>query len=1378
MATVIPIGEPVNNAERVAIAHLRDHLPNGYLIFHNFEIQRRDETFEVDIAVLAPHALYLVDVKGTRGLIDVYGSKWYPEGRTPFTSPLLKLRGHARSLKGLLTASQPGQRNLDGVFVDAVILLTAPDAHLSDQGGRDSESVTTLKKAAAFIQNTHRIPTRFDLNITALHGLIRNALVGAAKKRSGPIVLGDWEVIERLGGSDSFTEYRAVNTFAGIKGGTALLRVYQADPYLPDAQQRQQQKDRIANAFRALNRLPGHPLIAGAKNFFATEGEDRYVLVTEDVSGQALRIHIDKPRLALTLDQKLRIAREMFEALAFCHSHQVVHRNLSPSTILFGVDGHIRLTGFDHARAGTDRSLTIADQVVEEVDPAYAAPEAWREPANASPASDVFSAGLVLYELFTGQRPFNSISELFDRSAAFQVQPSTLRSEIPSVLDQWLQTLCIFDPDQRLSATAAGLALDSALQPPFSGKETGRNDQPAAAQPEKVPAAPIDWTRLPKGTLLAGKLEVQELIGRGSFSVVYKVVDTLGDVTRALKLILRDRHSTLERLKKEYKTLVRLPEHPHVVRVIDANVLPGEEGPPYILFEYVEGEDVADLIHDDRLDAEDVLLLYRQVAEGLVHLHREGLYHCDIKPHNLLWTVKGAKITDFNVSVRTEDNGHGGGSHRYLPPDLDLSETPTPSELADRDLYALGLTIYEALTGSYPWKGTAPPPGTPAPDPRDGPGGSDLVPELTVLVQKAIAPKRSERFASASVLLEALQQITRARREPTSETVGTISVPALAGSAQPNTNSFVHYLQTLYSQSPQTNAGTRGLDELGRLTYVPTLLDENLIPEVVAGKFKLVLITGNAGDGKTAFLQQLEMEVGTQAQVQSSEHLPNGSRFSTTDRSFLTNYDGSQDEEERKNEDVLYEFFRPFSGADPGAWPTDETRLIAINEGRLVDFLDTSKEAFPALLSVVEEGLRTGEDMHGIAVVNLNWRSVVASPVSEDNSILERQLRALVKPKYWQACQSCDLKDKCYVHHNVQTFQDRTAAPQVIERLKTLYTLSHLRGRLHITIRDLRSALSFMLTSARDCGEIHALYSEGKRELIAAGFYFNSWMGADTGTADRLLQLLKGLDVGSAADPRLDRGLDFISPAQDQSRFGFSDRGSYDHEVLRALYETLPRDFTGKPSSTRALAHRHFLSMARRRIFFERRDNNWPSMLPYRSSKQLLAMMRAQVSTELALEDVLHAINRGEGLLDPTRLGDSLALQVRQVERGTIRSYRLYHSNHFKLALKDSASQARFVEHMPEGLVLQFKDGSQEAELLINLDIFEMLERLNRGYRPSIEEEQGYYLSLAVFKNVLGSAPYQEVLLTTTGQDFYKVQRHHDGRLEMAHLQAALEVSA
>lgn len=1369
MATVVKIGEPVNDAERQAIAWLRDHLPGNYTVFHNFEIHRDGERFEVDLAVLAPHALYLVDVKGTRGLIDVYGSKWYPEGRQPFTSPLLKLRGHARSFKGLLTESQPGRSDLGRVYVGATILLTAPNAHLVDQGGRDKDDVTTLKKAASYFQNASLVPGRFDKNITRVSRMVESALVGAARKPKGPLVLGDWQVIEKLGGTDTCTEHRAVHTIAGKRGGTVLLRVYKADPYLPEAE-REQQRARISNAFTALNRLPGHPCIVGARTFFPTEGEQEFVLVTEDPAGQALRLHIDKPALALTLDQKLRVARELMEALAFCHAHEVVHRNLTPGTILLGSDGHIRLTGFDHARAGTDRSHTIAREIVDEIDPAYTAPEAYREPELASAASDVFSAGLVLYELFSGDRAFGSPTELFDQSGVFAVKPSAHRAELTPALDGWLQRLCTFDPAGRPTAQAAVDTLEAALAasaPPDS--------EPAPPPPTVAPEPAVvetDWINLPRGTLLAGKLEVQKRLGRGAFGVVYKVVDTLGDVSRALKLILRDRHSTLERLKKEYKTLVHLPEHPHVVRVIDANVLPGD-GPPYMLFEYVDGEDLGDLIEDERFAPEDALVLFRQVAEGLVHLHREGLYHCDIKPHNLLWTVQGAKIIDFNVSVRSEDNGHGGGSRRYLPPDLDLTTPPTPSELVDRDVYALGLTVYESLTGGqYPWDATAPPPATHAPDPRERRGPSDLTPELVEVVRKAIAPRRAERFASAAALLEALEAIPRARREAPSESSDSLLVPELGGEVPPNTNPFVSYLATLYSQSSRTNAGTRGLDELGRRTYVPTLLDDSLLPAVLAGRFKLVVITGNAGDGKTAFLQQLETEAGTQAQLVSSEPMLNGARFATPDRTFLTNYDGSQDEDDRTNDEVLRAFFEPFSGDDPSSWPDAETRLIAINEGRLVDFLSHQATQFPALRKLVEEGLQTGADTDGVAVVNLNLRSVVADLPGVDGSILARQVRLLTEPKFWSACQSCDLKDRCYALHNAQTLQDRTAGPQVLERLETLYTLTHLRGQLHITLRDLRSALAYTLTSARDCGQIHALYADGRRDSIADGFYFNAWMGGDAATADRLLTLLRGVDVGEAGDPRMDRGLDFVSPNQDRSRFGFADRGAYDHEVLRAVYDHLPRDFSGKPTPHRVEAHRRYVAMARRRAFFERRDGGWRAMLPYRSADRMLRLVQGEERAEHALAEVLHAINRGEGLLDPERLSGSLALQVRQVERGTIRSYRLFDARSFALAVRDAASRARFVEHMPDALVLRFEseDNGNDAELVVNLDIFEMLERLNQGYRPSLEEEQGFYLSLAVFKNVLGSAPYQEVLLTTTGHDFYRVERHPNGRLAMDHM--------
>ena len=1370
MATVIPIGEPVNDAERQAIACLRDNLPGNYKVFHNFEILRNGEHFEIDIAVLAPHALYLVDVKGTRGVIEVDRHKWYPEGREPFTSPLLKLRGHARTFKGMLLESQPGRRDLDGVYIEAAILLTSADANLVDQAGQDSGNVTTLKRAGAFFQNAGRIPGRFDKSIVLVARMVEGALVGAARKRQGPLLLGDWQVVERLGGTDTCTEYRAINTTVGRRGGTVLLRVYRADPYLSVAD-RAQQLARISNAFTALNRLPGHPSIVGARTFFPTEGGQQFVLVTEDAVGQALRLHIGKPALALTLDQKLAVARELLEALDFCHQHEVVHRNLTPGTILLGSDGHVRLTGFDHARAGVDRSHTIAREIVDEVDPAYTAPEAFRDPAQASPASDVFSAGLVLYELFSGDRAFGSPTELFDQSGVFPVKPSARRAELSAAVDSWLQGLCIFNPDRRPTAREAAAALETLLGGPVPAPEP----PPVTARPATVAppdADEVDWANLKWGTMVAGKLEVQKRLGGGAFGVVYRVVDTLGDVTRVLKLILKDRYSTLERLKKEYKILVHLPEHAHVVRVLDANVLPGE-GPPYILFEYVDGEDVGDLIEGGTFAAEDALLMLRQVIDGLIHLHREGVYHCDIKPHNLLWTVQGAKIIDFNVSIRSDEGGMGGGSRRYLPPDLDLKNLPTPSDLADRDVYALGVTVYEALTGGqYPWAATSPPPGSPARDPREHAASGDLTAELVAVVLKALAPRRAERFSSASALEKALEGVIRARREPSDSSDPSLP-PELGVQVPPNTNPFVSYLMTLFSQSTGTNAGTRGLDKLGRLTYVPTLLDEGLLPAVLAGRFKLVVITGNAGDGKTAFLQQLEAEAQKQAQLLSDEAVPNGRLFRTPERSFLTNYDGSQDEGDRSNDDVLREFFEPYAGNDPDAWPGDQTRLIAINEGRLVDFLGHDRARFSALLSLVEDGLQTGADAHGVAVVNLNLRSVVAAAQNPDGSILERQIRLLTDPRFWTSCQSCDLKDRCYALHNVRTFQDRTAGPQVLERLKTLYTLTHLRGQLHLTLRDLRSALAFALSSARDCAEIHALYADGKRDAIADAFFFNAWMGSDRPTADRLLTLLKGVDVGEPGDPGLDRGLDFVAPSQDQSRFGFADRGTYDHEVLRAVFDALPRDFTGKPSEQRATAHRRYVSMARRRAFFERRDGGWRAMLPYRSGAQMLKLVLGEAQVVDALPLVLRAINRGEGLVDPERLSNSLALQVRQVEHGTIRSYRLFDAARFRLIVRDAASRARFVEHMPDALVLKF-EGELSADLVVNLDIFEMLDRLNQGYRPSLEEEQGYYLSLGVFKNVLGSAPYQEVLLTTTGHDFYRVQRHPDGRLSMDHMTQAV----
>lgn len=496
----------------------------------------------------------------------------------------------------------------------------------------------------------------------------------------------------------------------------------------------------------------------------------------------------------------------------------------------------------------------------------------------------------------------------------------------------------------------------------------------------------------------------------------------------------------------------------------------------------------------------------------------------------------------------------------------------------------------------------------------------------------------------------------------------------------------------------------------------------------------------------------------------------NGAHFVLNGRTYVTNYDGSQDEGEVSNDDVLHAFFAPFRGADDATWPTDAVHLIAINEGRLVDFLSDNRDLYSHLGPIIEHGLKTGASSAGVAVVNLNLRSVVAgewgSNAEGQTSILTRLLRTLTAPDLWQPCEACDLKERCYVYHNVQTFQDPVVGPKVMERLQTLHVLVHLRGERHTTLRNLRSALAFMLAGTRNCDEIHELYAAGQRDTVIQSFYFNSWMGGDAPNEDPLIRQLKELDIAQISDPPLDRALSFASPVDDRLAFTFAERSDYDRAVLRKLFDELPVNHAGISGNARPTAFQTYLAFIRRRMFFERRDANWRQMLPYRSASRMLALIRGDQPLEEPPDIVLHALNRGEGLMKPEVLGNRLAVRVRHVERGTIRSYRLFSGEHFTLEIDDAASRARFVEHLPAGLVLRYAGvNNVEAELRINLDVFELLERLNEGYRPSIEDEQGVYRTLAIFKNILGSEPYQEVLLTTTGHDFYRIERAVDGAL-------------
>ncbi|HLG78834.1 MAG TPA: protein kinase, partial [Ktedonobacteraceae bacterium] len=987
--TIIPVGQPRNEAERMAIAYLREHLPVTCTVIHNFEILSGNETVEIDLAVLTPSCIYIVDVKGVRGLVEIFGSKWYPEGREPYGSPLSKARLNARILKSMLTSAYPANPEMPKVYVRAAILLTAPNVNVIDHEGKDGGDIVRLQKCLPYFQNKANVPAGMATDIRHLLPQVQHAILGKARPRPATLIYRDWRVEEHLGGNERYTEYRAYHIFSG-KRSSARLRVYRADPYQDEEARRREQKV-ISNAFRAIGNVPGHPNILNVHNFFDSEDGSYFVMVTEDAHGYALRMHIKKPTLALTFDQKIRVIRDVLTALEHAHSYQVIHRNLTPDAIIVSADGHARLTSFEYARAGANGTSSIANDIVDDIDQSYQAPECYRDPSQASVASDLFSAGLVFYELLTGESAFTSPTQIYDTAAIFPIQPTELKPDLPPALNGWLQKLCAFEPHNRFPSAADALkALQQAITSIAPAQPLEIQPTPQAAL---LPQAQ-DKSNLPREYILGDRFIVQEKLGQGGFATAYKVFDSFAEVMRVLKLVLTDRISVYQRLRQEYKTLVALPEHPYVVKVIWADRLADDT--PYVVFEYIDGLNVEDLVRDHALSIEDAVRIAIQVAEGLAHLHQNGVYHQDIKPSNLLWTDQGVRIIDFNVASSDRDNGQmAGGTGRYIPPDLEGIIDLSTAQKVDRDLYALGITFYECVTGQYPFEE----PNirkTPTPPDRFA-ECKDLHPDFIALMLKAISPLASQRFRSAGEFEAALKALP-ALRETVEPAGSEISQAAEALATQspmsmhrPNFNPYVSYLLTLYSQSQHTNAGTRGLDAIGEETYIPTLLDTELRPAILDGDFQLVIISGNAGDGKTAFIQQIAKDVerlGHAVQYQA-----NGFTFTLNGRTFLSNYDGSQDEAVKTNNDVLLEFFAPFVGADETQWPAHETRLIAINEGRLVDFLTEYQERFPRLAKLVREGLNHTPASGSVAVINLNLRSVVADQNKQNDSIFDRLLR-------------------------------------------------------------------------------------------------------------------------------------------------------------------------------------------------------------------------------------------------------------------------------------------------------------------------------------------------------------------------------------------------
>ena len=210
------------------------------------------------------------------------------------------------------------------------------------------------------------------------------------------------------------------------------------------------------------------------------------------------------------------------------------------------------------------------------------------------------------------------------------------------------------------------------------------------------------------GHILDNRYKILEEVGTGGMAVVYKAQDILLDRIVAVKILLAkygDDHDFVVRFRQEAQAAAKL-SHPNIVNIYDVGY---DENVHYIVMEYVRGETLKEYIEKHgHLPINTSIQITFDIGEALENAHKNGIVHCDIKPHNILVTETGRiKVADFgiaraiNSSATNKDDHAVLGSVHYFSPEQ-ASGGPVDERT---DIYSLGVVMYEMMTGVVPFEG-------------------------------------------------------------------------------------------------------------------------------------------------------------------------------------------------------------------------------------------------------------------------------------------------------------------------------------------------------------------------------------------------------------------------------------------------------------------------------------------------------------------------------------------------------------------------------------------------------------------------------------------------------------------------------------------------
>jgi len=652
MARIFKVGNPANEAEKWAFEFLRLNLDDSYSIVTNVDVYSdNNQPFECDAIIVGEWGVYVVDVKGYQGKIDIGKDVWLFEGK-PVENALPKLNQNARIL-----ASRCRNRirsHQHAPWCQGLVFVTGGTGGFVELNLRenflpvyDKTNIIKALTKAEYLNCQYKHKLESYQKRIALETICDFKLIQDQKD-----IVSNFKKIKKIRTRDCIEHWKVRPESSDLAYDYTMKYV---DLTGLNAECISKYKAMFRKEYVILSELQGIPNIP-APLLLHDDGESA-AIVHQSIEGTPLS------EFTPTSDESiLDVLKNTAKTLQLIMSKGVFLRTIYPQNIF--VSKTLEIMFLDIGLARSKKVETIVAK--EQLDNPWLAPE-YLVKNEYSEKSITYSLAMSFLDFFAADLTLSKSTIEFVEEE-FEFNPNKL-CELVSGLDEWFASSISISADERPDLVDLIECLE--------------NLNITSIEPKK------DLFELVEGAKIREKYELEECVGRGATSSIWRTQHIPGRFTCCLKVMERF-HNSDEIARKEFEILKEL-YHPNILKIFDLDYIDGTNL-YYLCSEYIDGETLDDFCFNGKYD---IWSSFKEILLALQYLHSQSIYHKDIKPHNIMVSRGKSFLIDFNLSSL---ESRYIGSLSYKDPTVVYKGWSAFS-----DVYSLVLSFSEISTGFHPF---------------------------------------------------------------------------------------------------------------------------------------------------------------------------------------------------------------------------------------------------------------------------------------------------------------------------------------------------------------------------------------------------------------------------------------------------------------------------------------------------------------------------------------------------------------------------------------------------------------------------------------------------------------------------------------------------